>query len=55
MTNSAKNTICLSIDGNAKEEAQLYAQTIPNSFVGAMHRTATDYPMGKRGDVLTVE
>jgi 2-polyprenyl-6-hydroxyphenyl methylase/3-demethylubiquinone-9 3-methyltransferase len=51
----AKNTICLWYDGDAEEAARFYAQTFPNSSVGAVHRAPTDYPAGKQGDVLTVE
>jgi predicted 3-demethylubiquinone-9 3-methyltransferase (glyoxalase superfamily) len=55
MTNSAKNTVCLWYDGDAEEAARFYAQTFPNSAVGAVHRAPGDYPAGKKGDVLTVE
>ena len=55
MTNSAKNTICLWYDGEAEDAARFYAKTFPNSSVGAVHRAPTDYPAGKKGDVLTVE
>jgi predicted 3-demethylubiquinone-9 3-methyltransferase (glyoxalase superfamily) len=51
----AKNTICLWYDGGAEEAAQLYAQTFPDSSVTAVHRAPSDYPSGKKGDVLTVE
>ena len=51
----AKNTLCLWYDGAALEAAQFYAQTFPNSAVGAVHRAPADYPAGKSGDVLTVE
>jgi predicted 3-demethylubiquinone-9 3-methyltransferase (glyoxalase superfamily) len=51
----SKNTICLWYDGTALEAAQFYAQTFPNSSVGAVHRAPSDYPAGKAGDVLTVE
>lgn len=50
-----KNTICLWYDGSALDAAQFYAQTFPNSSVGAIHRAPGDYPAGKQGDVLTVE
>ena len=51
----AKNTLCLWYDGTALEAAQFYAQTFPDSAVGAVHRAPADYPAGKAGDVLTVE
>jgi 2-polyprenyl-6-hydroxyphenyl methylase/3-demethylubiquinone-9 3-methyltransferase len=50
-----KNTICLWYDGTALEAAQFYAETFPGSTVDAVHRAPADYPMGKEGDVLTVE
>lgn len=50
-----KNTICLWYDGDALEAAQFYAQTLPDSAVGKVHRAPGDYPSGKQGDVLTVE
>ena len=48
-------TLCLWYDGTALEAATFYAQTFPNSAVGAVHRAPSDYPAGKEGDVLTVE
>ncbi|MEX8493181.1 VOC family protein [Sphaerotilus sp.] len=50
-----KNTICLWYDGTALDAAHFYAETFPDSAVGAVHRAPSDYPMGKAGDVLTVE
>jgi predicted 3-demethylubiquinone-9 3-methyltransferase (glyoxalase superfamily) len=51
----AKNTICLWYDGTALEAARFYAETFPNSSVGAVHRAPGDFPSGKEGDELTVE
>lgn len=51
-----KNTICLWYDRDAKEAAEFYAKTFPNSKVSAVHVAPSDYPGGgKKGDVLTVE
>jgi predicted 3-demethylubiquinone-9 3-methyltransferase (glyoxalase superfamily) len=50
-----KNTICLWYDTDAEGAARFYAQTFPDSRVGAVHRAPTDFPSGKAGDVLTVE
>ena len=50
-----KNTICIWYDGKALEAAQFYAETFPDSSVGAVMRAPGDYPSGKQGDVLTVE
>jgi predicted 3-demethylubiquinone-9 3-methyltransferase (glyoxalase superfamily) len=46
---------CLWFDGNAEEAANYYASIIPNSSVDAVLRAPTDYPSGKKGDVLTVD
>ena len=50
-----KNTICLWYDNDAAGAARFYAQTFPDSKVGAVHRAPADFPGGKAGDVLTVE
>lgn len=55
MTKPHKNTICLWFDRDAEEAARFYAQTFPDSSVGAVHRAPADFPSGKQGDVLTVE
>jgi predicted 3-demethylubiquinone-9 3-methyltransferase (glyoxalase superfamily) len=52
---TSKNTICLWYDGGAVEAANFYADTFPDSAVGAIQRAPGDYPDGKQGDVLTVE
>lgn len=51
----AKNTICLWYDHDAQEAANFYAQTFPDSSVGAIHRAPSDYPGGKAGTPLVVE
>ena len=55
MPDPARTTICLWYDGGAEEAAQFYAATFPDSSVKAVRRAPGDYPMGKEGDVLTVE
>src|SRR3546814_3899710 len=50
-----KNTICLWFDRDAEAAARFYADTFPDSAVGAVLRAPGDYPSGKEGDVLTVE
>ena len=50
-----KNTICLWYDTDALDAATFYAETFPDSAVGAVHRAPADFPSGKEGDVLTVE
>ena len=51
----AKNTVCLWYDNAALEAATFYAETFPDSRVGAVHHAPGDFPSGKQGDVLTVE
>nr|WP_256473210.1 VOC family protein [Phyllobacterium sp. 21LDTY02-6] len=51
----AKNTICVWYDKEAEEAARFYAETFPDSAVTGVHHAPTDYPSGKKGDVLTVE
>ena len=50
-----KNTICLWFDKDALEAARFYAATFPDTSVTAVHHAPSDYPGGKKGDVLTVE
>jgi predicted 3-demethylubiquinone-9 3-methyltransferase (glyoxalase superfamily) len=50
----AKNTVFLWYDGDAEAAARFYAETFPDSSVGAVHRAPGDYPSGKKGDVITV-
>jgi predicted 3-demethylubiquinone-9 3-methyltransferase (glyoxalase superfamily) len=47
-------TLCLWYDGSAEEAARFYAETFPNSHVGAVQRAPSDYPSGKAGDALVV-
>ncbi len=54
MTTPAKNRICLWYEGGAEEAAHFYANTFPNSSVGEVFRAPSDFPSGKKGDVLTV-
>ena len=50
-----KNTICLWFDKDAESAASFYAATFPESSVGAVFHAPSDFPCGKKGDVLTVE
>lgn len=50
-----KNTICLWFDKDVENAARFYADTFPDSSVGAVFRAPADFPGGKQGDVLTVE
>ena len=51
----SKNTICLWYEGSALDAARFYAETFPDSQVGAVQHAPGDYPSGQQGDVLTVE
>jgi len=55
MSNLAKNTICLWFDRDAENAARFYAETFPDSSVGAVHRAPSDNPSCNEGEVLTVE
>lgn len=50
-----KNTICLWYDNDAEAAARFYAETFPDSTVGAIHRAPSDNPSTEAGAVLTVE
>ena len=50
----SKNTICLWYNKDAEEAARFYADTFPDSKVGAITRAPGDYPDGRQGDVLVV-
>jgi predicted 3-demethylubiquinone-9 3-methyltransferase (glyoxalase superfamily) len=50
-----KNTICLWFVDDALDAARFYAATFPDSQVTAVQTAPTDYPGGKKDDVLTVE
>jgi predicted 3-demethylubiquinone-9 3-methyltransferase (glyoxalase superfamily) len=51
----SKNTICLWYNGTALDAATFYAKTFPDSSVGSIFRAPSDFPAGKKGDVLTVD
>lgn len=51
----AKNTICLWFDKDAEGAANFYASVFPDSKVNNVFYAPSDYPSGKKGDVLTVE
>ncbi len=55
MNNIPKNTICLWFDKDAESAAKFYASTFPDSKVTSVFNAPTDFPSGKKGDVLTVE
>jgi len=53
--NTHKNTICLWYEKDAEAAARFYAATFPDSAVGAIFHAPSDFPSGKKGDVLTVQ
>lgn len=55
MANKIRIATCLWFNKNAEEAANFYARTFPDSRVTAVHKSPSDYPSGKAGDVLTVE
>ena len=55
MNKQPKNTVCLWFEKDALEAAKFYAQTFPDSKVGAVFYAPSDFPSGRKGDVLTVE
>ncbi len=53
---SDKLVTCVWFDrGRAREAAEFYARTFPDSHVGTAMAAASDYPDGKQGDELTVD
>jgi len=54
MTTTPKNTVCLWYNDDAEEAANFYAATFPDSEVTGVHRAPSDYPGGKKGNVITV-
>ena len=55
VTHKIKIATCLWFNKNAEQAANFYAATFPESKVTAVHKSPSDYPSGKAGDVLTVE
>jgi len=55
VTPKIKIATCLWFDKQAEQAAKFYAAIFPESKVTAVHKSPSDYPSGKAGDVLTVE
>jgi predicted 3-demethylubiquinone-9 3-methyltransferase (glyoxalase superfamily) len=52
---TSKNTICLWYKKDALAAAKFYAKTFPKSRVTGVQKAPSDFPGGKKGQVLTVE
>ena len=52
---TSKNTICLWFNKDAQDAARFYAATFPDSKVISVHEAPGDYPIGTKGDVLTLD
>lgn len=50
-----KNTICLWYEKDALDAANFYAATFPDSQITSIFEAPSDFPSGKKGDVLTVD
>jgi 2-polyprenyl-6-hydroxyphenyl methylase/3-demethylubiquinone-9 3-methyltransferase len=53
MANQA--AVCIWYDHGAEQAARFYAETFPNSSVGAIHKAPGEFPDGHEGQVLTVD
>jgi predicted 3-demethylubiquinone-9 3-methyltransferase (glyoxalase superfamily) len=50
-----KNMICVWYEKDAEAAARFYASTFSDSAITGVYRAPSDFPSGKKGDVLTVE
>ncbi len=48
----ARSALCLWFKDRADEAAQFYCDLFPDSKMGSVERSPSDYPGGKEGDVL---
>ena len=54
MTDSQTVRLCLWYEGTAREAAEFYAATFPDSHVETANQAPSDYPDGHQGDELVV-
>jgi predicted 3-demethylubiquinone-9 3-methyltransferase (glyoxalase superfamily) len=50
-----RNRVCLWYDKDAEAAARFYGTVFPDSRVEGVYHAPTDYPSGKKGDVITVD
>ena len=50
-----KNLICIWYEKDALAAARFYAKVFPDTKVTGVHKAPSDFPSGKKGQVLTVE
>lgn len=50
-----KSLICIWYIKDALKAAKFYTSLFPDTKITAVHKAPSDYPSGKKGDVLTVE
>jgi len=50
-----KNLVCLWYEKDALAAAKFYAKVFPDTKITAVHKAPTDFPSGKKGQILTVE
>jgi predicted 3-demethylubiquinone-9 3-methyltransferase (glyoxalase superfamily) len=50
-----KNLICIWYEKDALAAAKFYSKVFPDTKVTAVHKAPSDFPSGKKGQVLTVE
>ena len=50
-----KATICVWYESGAEDAAKFYAETFPDTSVGAVHHAPSDNPSAAEGAVLTVD
>ncbi len=50
-----KNLVCIWYDKDALAAAKFYAKVFPDTKVTGVHKAPSDFPSGKKGQVLTVE
>jgi predicted 3-demethylubiquinone-9 3-methyltransferase (glyoxalase superfamily) len=50
-----KNAVCLWYKKDALKAAKFYASVFPDTRITAVHKVPSDFPSGKKGQILTVE